>query len=268
MSGLIRALVVLALLAAAVALVALSGQNPGQVSVTYGGLKMETTVPVAAALLALSWGIAFYLGQLLTWLARLPRTLRDMATGRGSRTTLQGLAEGYAAAFLGLAREATRAVSRVSPSPAEAPLVQLLGIRLGTIPAATLARWQGDALLGAPASLELAHRAAVAGDWGAVKAASAQGLGQAPTSPRLLFLHFKALLNLGETAAAADLLPSLRPHLTSSIAKKLEVVVRGPLAPDAAPPQLRHPWYPAFQHWLTNATEQLPDDTNPQASRA
>ncbi|HEX2859196.1 MAG TPA: heme biosynthesis HemY N-terminal domain-containing protein [Alphaproteobacteria bacterium] len=259
MSRLLRALTVLALLAAAVALVALTSQYPGKVTVTYGTFSAETGLAVAAAVLALLLGIAFYLGQLLTWLRRLPRTIRDMASGRHKQSTLQALAEGYAAQFLGLTREANRAVSRTNPTASEQTLVNLLGIRLGTTPAATLSRWQADALLGAPASLELARRAVLAADWPAVKATTAAGLAQSPHSPRLLFLHLKALLNTGETAAAADLFPSLRPHVSSSVAKKLEIILNCSLNPDANTAGLKSSWYTAFQQWLTNASEQLPD---------
>lgn len=259
MIRLLRALTVLALLAAAVALVAITTQYPGKVTLSYGTFSAETSLAVAAAALALLLGLAFYLGQLLTWVRRLPRAIRDLATGRHKQSTLQALAEGYAAQFLGLTREANRAVSRTNPAAGEQALVNLLAIRLGTTPAATLVRWQPDALLGAPASLELARRAALNADWPAVKTATGAGLSQSPNSPRLLFLHLKALLNTGETAAAADLFPSLRPHVSSSVAKKLEIILGGSLNPDANTAGLKSPWYTAFQQWLTNAAEQLPD---------
>lgn len=259
MSSLLRALTVLLLLAAAVVLVALGTQNPGHVTVTYGSSQVEVSLAVAAAVLALLLGVMFYFGQLIHWLGRVPTMIHDLATGRHKQSTLQTLAEGYAAAQLGLAREASRAANRLNPSPTEASLANLLAIRLGTTPAATLSRWQTDPLLGAPASLELAHRAALNTDWPAVKTATAKGLELSPNSPRLLFLHLKALLNLNENAAAADLFPALRPHLTSGTAKKLEVVLGGSLNPDVSSPGLKSPWYAAFQQWLTNSAEQIPE---------
>jgi uncharacterized protein HemY len=259
MNSLLRALTVLLLLAAAVVLVALGTQNPGHVSLTYGTYQIEVSLAVAAAALALLLGLMFYLGQLINWLGRLPGKIQDLATGRHKQSTLQALAEGYAAAQLGLAREASRAANRANPSPAEAPLANLLAIRLGTTPATQLSRWQADALLGAPASLELAHRAALNADWPAVKTATAKGLERSPNSPRLLFLHLKSLLNLNENAAAADLFPALRPHLTSGTAKKLEILLGGSLNPDVSSAGLKNPWYAAFQQWLTNSAEQLPE---------
>jgi HemY protein len=122
----VRALVIFAALAAVSAVAAFFAANPGTVSVTWGGYRIDTSVGILLAMLAVVALIAG-LGFLL-W-RRIWTATRSVREARGARRTRQGylaLARGLVAVAAGDADEARRLAKRANGLLREPALTQLL----------------------------------------------------------------------------------------------------------------------------------------------
>ncbi len=122
----IRILIFIALLGAAVLGLGWVADQPGDIVVRFGGRQYETAPIVAlAALLAVALALAVLFG-LLTWLLRLPRRIRAGGRARRQSRGLAALSRGLVAASAGDSRGAKRASADATKHLGEQPLTQLL----------------------------------------------------------------------------------------------------------------------------------------------
>ena len=248
------ALALITLLAFMLFAAGLKDVDPGMVQIDWQEWQLEAPGSVVVIGLLLLLVVAYFFGELVSWLRHLPGRLAAFVSGRNQHTTLALLAEAQAASMLGETKRANKALAKAKPSEQEAALHTLLRIN-HHMNAAELVKYQGNAVFGAPASLVLARLAVADADWRAVKDHTAAGLMLAPESPRLLALHLKALVNLGETGAAEALLPELQRILSKPTMPLLTSVLK----PAGTPVQPNHPWYKAFTQWLGTSSEIIPE---------
>jgi uncharacterized protein HemY len=228
--------------------------DPGMVVLNWREWELEAPGSVVAIALLLLMTVAYFFGELVGWLRRLPSRLAAFVSGRNQHSTLALLAEAQAASMLGETKKANKALAKAKPSEQEAAVHTLLRIS-HHMSAGELVKYQGNAVFGAPASLALARLALAENDWRGVKDHTAAGLTLAPESPRLLALHLKALVNLGESSAAEALLPELQ----RTVSKPTLPLLASVLKPAGTPVQPNHLWYKAFTQWLGTSSEIIPE---------
>lgn len=259
MKTVIQSLLVMALAAAVFALLVLTGNDSGQLSVTWHGYTLTTTAVVGCGVLFLAALFFYYIGQLASWVLHLPTLLTNLWHGHRQHTTMVAVAEALAARMVGDDKLTARKLAGLHPTATEQPLVTLLDLPFAT--PNKLEALKTDPLFGAAACLYLARAAAKKADWAAVAAASAQGLKLSPKSPRLVLLHLKALLNGDNHNALQTFLPQAKPLLTLRQWSYLNAAVIGPSKHGAAdgPKGPGAGWLKTFNIWLTTPNEIFPD---------
>jgi HemY protein len=205
------ALFVLAVVALAVAVIAISGQ-PGSADITWFHWNVRTTAAVAAMLLIFFTLAASVFWRALIWLAEAPRrAARDRAEARRRQGT-EALTRGFVAAAGGdgaeARRQAGRAASLVDESPA---LVRLLSAQAAEAAGdAEGARAAYTAMLGLPELRMAARRglmqAALAeGDLVEARRHAEDAYGLARTAPWAWRAVLEARLAAADWTAALDL---------------------------------------------------------------
>lgn len=258
MGALVRLLLVLALIVLVMAGATAARGPDGVVTLAWGDLSVETSVPVVLGLLTALLVVAYYLGQLVYWLGGLPSMIRALRGQRKRQATMDKLVAVLVAQRLGKTREAGRLMQAVMPQADEEDLVTVVKLLLDRVAGPEALELQGHETYGALASLSLAHKAADAQDWAGVRDHSRRGLEQAPDSPRLLLLHMKALLNLGESASARALLPQLKGQIEPQAYALLGEVIDAETSPEKGVALTQKPWVVAFRTWLGTAAEEMP----------
>ena len=247
----------LALMTLVLAMLGLAGMrhvDPGIVTLSYADYELAMPGVVAVLTVVFLLLTAFFLGELLAWVRGLPERISRYVSGKSQQTTLGMLAEALAARQMGDDKRANKILAKAKPVGAERAIHTLLRLH-GHMDEAELVKLQGNAVFGAPASLALARMAAAAGDWRGVKDATANGLNFAPESPRLVVLHLKALVNLGEDAEAQAFLPSADKLVSKPTQPLLRAAI---LNEGGVPKNLDNPWYAAFSQWLGTTSEVIP----------
>lgn len=256
MRHLLSALNLLILLGAVLAVVAVTGKDPGAVTVTWQGWDASSTAATAAIGAIIALALAFYLGQFFSWLSRLPATIRNWFRPAPPKPELLLLVRALSHHDVGDAKTTTRLLEKANPRPEEEALEGYARLHAGLADPVEIDRWLGDGSLGPLAALVKARHAAAARQWQAVRACTIEALNRFGKLPALQALHLKALLNLGDTAAATAFLPQLRANLPQAQWPLIETAVKGPSALGAA--RLDNPWYKAFQAWLDTDDAQIP----------
>lgn len=268
MNQVLRAVLILALLAIMAFLLARIGQNPIPVSLQWGTLSVSTTAPVASALLLLAALAIFYFGQVSLWFIRLPGVFADIAANRKHRSAMENLTRAFSALAAGDAASARKFSRNVAldakPDTPAAHLATLLALHLNQLGALEAEKHLADPVIGPAVVLHLTRSAAAAGNWAEVLRLSELGLRTLPKQPALLVLHFKALVNLGNPAAPKAV-GSVKHLLTRSQATLLAALMGGPNAVNARP-VLDNPWVRSLQAWFPTASETFPPE-KPQTAR-
>lgn len=121
-------------------------------------------------------------------------------------------------------------------------------------------------ILGPLVALQAARRAAIKGDWAAVRQYTAAGRAEGNQTPALAILHFKALVNLNDPSLTT-FLPEIKPYLTKQLYQLVGTVTAvGISTPHAA--VLSQPWIKQFQKWLLTPSEVFPEDVKPATKAA
>jgi uncharacterized protein HemY len=256
MRNVLGALNLLVLLAAVLAVVAVTGHNPGTVKVTWLGWDADTTAASAAVGAIIALTVAFYLGQFVSWVMRLPRIIGNWFRPAPPKPELHNLVRALAHHAAGDGKTATRLIEKANPRTEEEALETYARLVAGLADPVEIDTALADSALGPLAALVAARQAAAQGNWTLVAALTGEALGRFGKLPALQALHLKALLNTGETSAAVAFLPQLRAHLPVAQWPLLETAVKGPSALNA--PRLDNPWYKTFQAWLATDDAQIP----------
>jgi HemY protein len=143
----IRILVALLLVAAAIAAGAFFAGNPGQVEIVWQGWRLDTSVGVLVAAVALVALVVALLALVVAAVRRVPRNFRRRRADRRRRAGEAALTRGLVALAAGEAGEARRQAVRATALLARSPTALLL--------AAEAAQRQGDAAAARQAYLAL-----------------------------------------------------------------------------------------------------------------
>lgn len=257
MNALLGAINALILLAVVLAIVWVTGRDPGQLSLTWQGTEYITTAAFAAIAGFIGLTLAFYLGQFISWLSRLPATIRGWFRPAPPKPELARLVEVLSLAMSDDLKQASKLLDKVNPKPEEEVLEAFARLQLGLTDPAELERWVANPHLGPYASLTKAQLAATQANWELAKVATQQALESFGKLPAHSILHLKALLNLGETAKAQAFLGTVRPYVSQAQYALLDMAIQGPTSTTAA--KLDDPWFAAFQQWLKTASVTVPD---------
>lgn len=122
----IRALLALLLIAAAVAVAVFFADHPGQVEILWQGYQIDTSVGVLAGAAMLLAAAAWLLALLVAALRRLPRSLRRRRADRRRHRGEAALTRGLVALAAGQAAEARRQAGRAAGLLEGAPIPLLL----------------------------------------------------------------------------------------------------------------------------------------------
>jgi|GEM_PF-5579311 len=264
----LRAVAILFLLAIMAVLLAKAGQTPVDVTLHWGTLTVTTIAPVAATLIIMVLLGTFYLGQLGSWLGRLPRTFSDLMHFRRRQSTLESIVQANAAIEEGniaAARKLALAIKEQPGTPYH-NLTTLLLLRLQLLGPQHAEAELANPLTGAAVGLYLARQAASYGKWEEVRRITAHMLKAYPNNAGFQVLHFKALVNLNDAAAASAQLAKLKTKLGSTRHKLLATLLQGPNALNARP-TLDNPWVKSFHQWLATPSDVFPPEEPRRSTR-
>lgn len=245
---------VLIVLGAILAIVLITGEDPGHLTLAWQGWQAETTAAVAAITAIIVAVLAFYLGQFFSWLVRLPSHISSWFRPAPPKAELATLLRAMALYEAGDTRTATRLLEKVNPRPEEEALEGFARLHLGLADPAETERWSDHPALGPLAALAKAQSAATQSNWLLVKNTCDAALTRFGKLANLQLLLLKAQLNLNESAT--NTLRDLKSTIPQHAWQLLDAAVRGPNTLTAA--QLDNPWFSQFQHWLTTAEAPLP----------
>lgn len=233
--------------------------HEGAVAVSYG--ELFYTLPFTHAV---TYGVllvlgCLYLGQFIGWLGGLAARLR----GEKAKHGLALVTDAWAQNLLGNTQAANKLLNEAQPklSHTEQPLADLLRSQT-TDEETTLQAMANSGNTGAVVNMRLAILAAARENWKTAQVHTTQGLAQNSASPYLQMLHLKALLNTNDMAAAAALLPGLKPLVGPKTWSLLQLAVKGPAAQSKnteTPTPLNHPWLKIFKSWLGTTSVKLPE---------
>ncbi len=231
----------------------------GAVTASYGDIAYTLTLTHAVTYGVLLVLGCLYLGQFIGWLGGMASRLR----GEKAKHGLALVTDAWAQNLLGNTQAANKLLNEAQPklSHTEQPLADLLRSQT-TDEETTLQAMAGSGNTGAVIHMRMALLAAARENWNEAKLHTTQGLAQNQTSPYLQMLHLKALLNTNDMAAAAALLPNLKPMVGTKTWSLLQRAVKGPAAQgknieNQAP--LSHPWLKTFKSWLGTTSVKLPE---------
>jgi HemY protein len=122
----IRLLLALLLIAAALAVAVFFADHPGQVEIVWQGWQIDTSVGVLVAAALLLAAVAWLLALLIAALRRLPRNLRRRRADRRRRSGVTAMTRGLVALAAGQAVEARRHAGRSAAMLEGAPIPLLL----------------------------------------------------------------------------------------------------------------------------------------------
>ncbi|MCP5405637.1 MAG: heme biosynthesis protein HemY [Pseudomonadaceae bacterium] len=256
MRAFIGAVNLLILLAVILAVVLMTGEDPGQLTVVWHGWDMQTTAAIAAVAVMMLLALAFYLGQFVSWLARLPATIRGWFRPAPPKHEMPRLLEAMAHHAVGDDKTAAKLLAKANPRSEEELLEAFARLQLGETDPVELERWVADPHIGPYAALVKAQHAATSQNWELVRTTTETALKQFGKLPALQILHLKALMNSDNQTAAINFLPLLRSHVPAKLWPLLNMAVRGPTSTNAA--ELDNPWFKTLSHWLSTPRATLP----------
>ncbi|MFZ2587323.1 MAG: heme biosynthesis HemY N-terminal domain-containing protein [Alphaproteobacteria bacterium] len=256
MTSLLNALNVLILLALVLGVVWLTGQDAGTLTLTWHGWELSTTAAIGAIALLILLALTFYLGQFVSWLARFPGTLRNWFRAAPPKPELPRLVQALSLSMAEDTQAARTLLTKLNPLPHEEVLEAFARLHEGIADLAELESWLDNPHVGPYASLVKAQHAAGQANWALVRTTTQAALDMFGKLPAHHILHFKALLNLGETAKASQYFTNLRSAVPAPTLALVDVALRGPTPTTAA--KLDDPWFALFQHWLTTPSISMP----------
>lgn len=262
MNAFLNALNLLILLAAILGAVMITGKDPGTFRMVWLGWEAESTAAVAMVGLLIIAVAFFYLGQFFSWLRRLPAIVRGWFRAGPPKSELSTLLHALSLHAVGDTKTAAKLVEKANPRPEEELLEAFARLRLNLADPIEGDGHTADPVLGPLAAFARARQEATLNNWAAVRDITKAALDRFGKLPHLQTLHLKALLNLGETAAANQFLPHLRSTVPPPVWPLLDMAVKGPTATTAA--GLGHPWFATFHAWLATPQAPLPalDETH------
>lgn len=256
MNTLLNFINLLIFLAAILAAVMIADQDPGTIHAVWMGWEADSTV-VRVLIGALIFAVTFfYLGQFFSWLRRIPSIVRGWFRPAPPKPELATLLHALSLNAVGDSKTASKLVEAANPRPEEELLESFARLRLGLADPIEADGLTADPVLGPLAVQARAKQEANTNNWATVRDVTKSGLDRFGKLPNLQTLHLKALLNLGETSAASQFLPSLRSNVPSNVWPLLDMAVKGPTPTTAA--GLGHPWFATFQAWLATPQAALP----------
>jgi hypothetical protein len=255
----LRAILIVALVALMAFLLAHVGQVPVPVTLQWGTLSLSTTAPVAATIILFLVLVIFYIGQFSLWLFNLPASIAEAFSHRKRRSSMESLTQAFSALAAGDAASARKFSQNIKLEEASGPaanLATLLALHLNQLGSLEAEKHLNNPTIGPAIALHLTRQAAAAGNWAEVLRLSETGLRLLPKHPAFTVLHFKALVNLGNPAAAKAV-GSVKHLLTRNQVTLLTALLDGPTALNARP-VLDNPWVRALQAWFPTASETFP----------
>ncbi|PJK31346.1 heme biosynthesis protein HemY [Minwuia thermotolerans] len=122
----IRLIILFLVVVALAAVAAWLADNPGRVSMQWGGWQIDTSVPVIVGALAILIGVILLIYRLIGWLLAGPERIRGFFRGNRSEKGYRALTEGMAAIASGDWRRATKAAEQADRYLANPPMALLL----------------------------------------------------------------------------------------------------------------------------------------------
>lgn len=183
----IRLVLLLILLAAAAFGVSWLADRPGEIAVVWEGWRVETTVPVALAVIAVVSGVLLLLWRLLSLLIRSPKLIAAFSRRRKREKGWQAVSRGLLAVGIGdnaAVRQARQDAARLLPHEPLTHLLTAQAAQLDGKPEVAIAAFR--AMVDDPATRLLGLRglhmeARKAGDKGAAYAIAEEAASAAPT---------------------------------------------------------------------------------------
>lgn len=256
MKTLLNAFNLLILLALVLGVVLVTGEDPGSLQLDWQGYTVQTTAAIAMVALMFLLALAFYLGQFISWLVRLPATIRGWFRPAPPKRELPKLVQALGLAAAGDDKTSRKLVEKANPHADEELLEAFARLQLELADPVELERWNDDPHLGPYAALVKSRHAASQQNWELVATTTRHALDKFGKLPALQILHLKALMNGKDPSAATNYLPTLRSHVPAKLWPLLDMAVRGPSTTTAA--ELDNPWFQTFSDWLATADTTLP----------
>ncbi|MFG1211068.1 heme biosynthesis HemY N-terminal domain-containing protein [Xanthobacter flavus] len=183
----IRLVLLLILLAAAAFGVSWLADRPGEIAVVWEGWRVETTVPVALAVIAVVSGVLLLLWRLLSLLVRSPKLIAAFSRRRKREKGWQAVSRGLLAVGIGdnaAVRQARHDAARLLPHEPLTHLLTAQAAQLDGKPEVAIAAFR--AMVDDPSTRLLGLRglhmeARKAGDKGAAYAIAEEAASAAPT---------------------------------------------------------------------------------------
>ena len=122
----IRLIVLFVVVVVLAAVAAWLADNPGQVSMQWGGWQIDTSVPVIVGALVILIGVILLIYRLIGWLLAGPSRIRGFFRGNRDEKGYRALTEGMAAIASGDWRRANKSAERADRYLANPPMARLL----------------------------------------------------------------------------------------------------------------------------------------------